>query len=184
MQINDLRKFITNAVFTIFAIAAFSSIGLASDDENKQAPELPPGCGTIQVQAGNKVSFHAYAVGVQIYRWNGAGWDFVAPSAKLFADSGFRGLVGDHYAGPTWESNSGSKVVARRVDGCTPNATAIPWLLLEAVTTDGPGIFAKTAFIQRVNTGGGLAPSTPGPFVGYEQKVPYIAEYYFYRADN
>lgn len=183
MQINDLRKFITNAVLTSFAIIALSSMGLAFD-ENKQAPELPPGCGTIQVQAGNKVSFHSYAVGVQIYRWNGASWDFVAPSAKLFADSGYRGLVGDHYAGPTWESNSGSKVVARRVDGCAPNTTAIPWLLLEAVTTDGPGIFAKTTYIQRVNTDGGLAPNTPGPYVGFEQKVPYVAEYYFYRTDN
>ena len=184
MQIIDLRKFITSTVLTSFALIVLSSTGIASDDENKQAPELPPGCGAILVQAGNKVSFHTYALGVQIYRWNGTSWDFVAPSAKLFADSGFRGSVGDHYAGPTWESNSGSKVVARRVDGCSPNTSAIPWLLLQAVTTDGKGIFANTTFIHRVNTVGGLAPAEPGIFVGVEQKVPYIAEYYFYRAEN
>ncbi len=184
MKINDLRKFIANAVVSGFAIVALSSIGLAVDDENKKGPELPPGCGAIQVQAGHKVSFHTYAVGVQIYRWNGASWDFVAPLAKLYVDSGFHGLVGDHYAGPTWESNSGSTVTARRVDGCSPDTTAIPWLLLEAVTTGGKGVFTKTTFIQRVTTAGGVAPSTPGAFVGVEQKVPYLAEYYFYRSEN
>jgi hypothetical protein len=68
MQIIDLRKFITSTVLTSFALIVLSSIGIASDDENKQAPELPPGCGAIQVQAGNKVSFHTYALG---YRYIG-----------------------------------------------------------------------------------------------------------------
>ena len=106
--------------------------------------------------------------------------------ANLYADSGFRGQVGTHYAGPTWESNSGSKVVARRVvnTGCTPDAKAIAWLLLETVTADGPGIFGDVTFIQRVNTTGGVAPAAPGTFVGEEARVPYTAEYFFYRAAN
>ena len=184
MQTNNLRKLITNGLITVLAIFVLSSFVTAQPGDEKRPPELPQGCGQIQVQAGNKVSFHTYALGVQIYRWNGTGWDFVAPSAKLFADRGFRGLVGEHYAGPTWESNSGSSVVARRVDGCTPDANSIPWLLLQAVTTSGPGIFSRTTFIQRTNTVGGTAPGTPGPFPGFEQQVPYVAEYYFYRADN
>ncbi len=185
MHINRLKTFITKAVAATCALITLSSFVLGNtDDEKQQGPELPPGCSQIQVQTGNKVSFHTYALGVQIYRWNGASWDFVAPSAKLFADSGYRGQVGDHYAGPTWESKSGSTVVARRVDGCSPEATAIPWLLLQTVTSNGPGIFAKTTFIQRVNTVGGLIPTVPGAFVGAEYKVPYVAEYYFYRAEN
>ena len=111
-------------------------------DDNRQ-PELPsPLCDSVQVEAGNKVSRHVYAIGVQIYRWNGTSWSFVAPEANLYADAGYNGKVGIHYAGPTWESNSGSYVRAARVPntGCTPDATAIPWLLLKTVSTDGPGI--------------------------------------------
>src|SRR5262249_41001413 len=42
----------------------------------------------LQVPAGNKVAFHAYAEGVQIYRWNGTSWTFVAPEAVLYANAG------------------------------------------------------------------------------------------------
>ena len=70
-----------------------------------------------------------------------------------------------------------------KVAGVTVDATAIPWLLLRAVSADGPGIFARTTYIQRVNTVGGLAPSTPGTAVGQEADVPYTAEYFFYRAE-
>src|SRR5262245_14480383 len=55
----------------------------------------------LQVPAGNKVVFHAYAEGVQIYRWDGTNWIFVAPEATLYADAGHHGVVGTHYAGPT-----------------------------------------------------------------------------------
>ena len=37
-------------------------------------------------------------------------------------------------------------------------------------------------FIQRVNTTGGIAPAAPGTTVGEEARVPYTAEYFFYRA--
>jgi hypothetical protein len=136
----------------------------------------------LQVRAGNKVAFHVYASGVQVYRWTGTNWAFVGPVANLFADHNYRGQVGTHYAGPTWESNSGSKVVARRLEGCSPDPSAIPWLLLETVSSDGPGIFNGVTYVQRVNTRGGLAPTTPGSFAGEEAKVPYTTEYYFYRA--
>jgi hypothetical protein len=39
-------------------------------------------------------------------------------------------------------------------------------------------------FIQRVNTIGGTAPAEAGLFVGDEARVPYTAEYYFYRAEE
>jgi hypothetical protein len=63
---------------------------------------------------------------------------------------------------------------------------AIPWLLLAAVpaSTEGPGIFADTTYIQRVNTSGGKAPSVTGNFVGQVARVPYTADYYFYRQSN
>jgi hypothetical protein len=136
----------------------------------------------LQVPAGNEVAYHTYAEGVQIYRWNGASWSFVGPEADLYANAGGNGLVGTHYAGPTWESNSGSKVVGTVLERCTPDATAIPWLLLKAVSNEGPGVFARITYIQRLNTVGGIAPTSAGNFMDEEARVPYSAEYYFYRA--
>jgi hypothetical protein len=181
MQIINIKNIIGLFVLLCAAGLTFVNAAQLSNAEDIQPPTLP--CTEVQVEAGNKVSFRAYAIGVQIYRWSGASWDFVAPEANLYADAGFRGKVGTHYAGPTWESNSGSQVVASRVNGCTPDSTAIPWLLLKKVSTDGPGIFSRVTFIQRVNTTGGLRPEIPGSIVGEEKRVPYTAEYYFYRAE-
>src|SRR6185436_17332625 len=121
-------------------------------------------------------------VGVQIYRWNGTAWVFVAPEAILYADAAHRAQVGTHFAtpnGPAWETTSGSRVVEQRVDGCTVDPTAIQWLLLRTIEEEGAGVFSGVSFVQRVNTAGGLAPSTPGAVVGEETRAPYTAEYFF-----
>jgi hypothetical protein len=130
------------------------------------------------------VVFHGYAIGVQIYKWNGTNWVFVAPSAILYGDPGYNGQVAIHYAGPTWESNSGSKVVGVRKTACTPDATAIPWLKLAAGSNSGHGVFSDVTFVQRLNTVGGIAPSTPGTAVGQIANVAYTAEYFFYGPDS
>jgi uncharacterized protein DUF3455 len=170
-------------MLTLFSVAlAYMPATQAADDI--EPPVLPALCGNLQVAAGNEVTFHVYARGVQIYRWDGSAWVFVAPSATLFADPDFNGQVGIHYAGPTWESNSGSKVKGGTPEKCFPDPTAIPWLLLPAVSTNGPGIFSSVTYIQRLNTTGGLAPSAPGLSIGASAEVPYTAEYYFYRAQD
>lgn len=137
-------------------------------------------CGKLDVSDSATLRFHAYARGVQIYRWTGAAWTFVAPRADLFADEGMHGQVATHFGGPTWMSNSGGSVVGTVSDRCTPDASAIPWLLLTA-KPDGPGVFHDTRFIQRLATVGGLAPTLPGRVVGDSVEVPYRAEYTFYR---
>ena len=154
--------------------------GDAATSADNRVPDLGS-CGNLEVEAGNKVAFVVYAEGVQIYRWDGASWVFAGPEAVLWADEGGHGVVGTHYAGPTWESVSGSTVRGTVVDRC-PSAGAIPWLLLEAVDPEGPGIFQRVTFIQRVNTEGGTAPTEAGSFVGEVARVPYTAEYVFYRA--
>lgn len=147
-------------------------------------PDLPAVCNEIRVEAGNQLAFHAYAIGVQIYRWNGAAWELKAPDANLYADRNYRGQVGIHYAGPKWESNSGSVVKASRLNGCDVDPThSIQWLLLRKDYTEGNGIFNGVTFIQRVNTSGGLKPTEPGMFTGEEKRIPYTAEYYFYRSE-
>lgn len=182
MKITNIKRIIGLAVlFSIAGLTLAFNLSVRADD-NIEPPELPPLCSNLQVPLENKVFFRAYASGVQIYRWNGASWGFVAPVANLYADENYRAEVGFHYAGPTWESSSGSKVVAARLTGCSPEpTTAIPWLLLHTVSTDGHGIFRQVTYIQRVNTAGGLAPTVHGSTVGEEKRVPYTAEYYFYR---
>ncbi|HKX84424.1 MAG TPA: DUF3455 domain-containing protein [Pyrinomonadaceae bacterium] len=179
----ELKKIIGLAALFSVAALVLATATTAFADEIAP-PTLPTGCERIQVEAGNEVAFRTYAIGVQIWKWNGTSWGFVAPEASLFADAGFHGKVGTHYAGPTWESNSGSKVVGARVDGCTPDASDIPWLLLRKVTTDGAGIFSDVTFIQRVNTNGGIAPTTPGTTIDQIERVPYTTEYYFYKAST
>lgn len=181
----------TKITFLIAAILlslmghASATLAVSLDDEN-QVPALPAGCEQLAVPAGHDVAYKVYAVGVQVYRWNGTSWGFVGPEATLSASSNFRGVVGSHYGGPTWESTSGSLVASSATTAipCTPDPTAIPWLRLTAITTSGPGIFEGVTFIQRVNTVGGLRPTTPGTSIGQEVKSPYTTEYYFYKATN
>jgi hypothetical protein len=145
-----------------------------------QQPDLGD-CGYLQAPAAANVAFHVYASGVQIYRWNGTGWGLVGPDAVLSADAGGHSAVGTHYVGPTWETNSGRKSVGTVIDRCTTDPNAVQWLSLSAKST-GPGVLNGVTFIQRVNTVGGKAPPAGGTFTGQEVRVPYSAEYFFYRA--
>ena len=181
-----------NRVIQLLALIALVTIGLqpaqANTFDNTNGPELPEQCSSIRVEEGHKLAFHVYARGVQVYKWNliTQKWDLLAPVASLFAEENYFGEVGTHYVGPTWESKSGSKIEGRRVQGtgCTPDPTAIAWLLLSKFRTEGNGIFSKVTFVQRVNTTGGLAPLEPGLIDGETKEIPYTAEYYFYRAEN
>jgi hypothetical protein len=154
------------------------------------APTAPTVPAALRVPASQTVSLEAMGKGVQIYACEPDktdptrfAWVFQQPEATLF-DSGGK-QVGKHYAGPTWESNDGSKVigaVTARDDG--PDATAIPWLLLTAKSTSGQGVFSATKSIQRLNTVGGKAPAEgcDRTSVGAVARVPYQATYYFYDA--
>jgi hypothetical protein len=180
----NIQTLLSRLATVVLAATTFASTTLATD---QRAPEVPT---TIAVEAGHRVSFHAYAEGVQIYICvqnptdpTKFSWVLKAPEAVLFDNDG--NVVGLHYGGPTWESNSGSVVVGVRVSGINMDPTAIDWLLLRAGDTDGPGIFNRTTFIHRVNTVGGRAPAvaTADDF-GKELRVPYTAEYFFYRVEH
>ena len=141
----------------------------------------------VQVPAGHKPFLLAHAVGVQIYTCTAASgtpkWQFVAPSADLYGENGKR--IGTHYAGPTWETNDGSRVKGARVDGVTVDPTAIQWLLLKA-TPEAPGEdrLGETTYIQRLATVGGLEPAAADcqtGTVGSERRIPYTADYRFWK---
>ncbi len=96
---------------------------------------------------------------------------------------------------PTWQSSVegsavwGSKLasVAAGTEASCPAAGAIPCLLLQAVANRaGPfdgGLFARTTFIQRLNTVGGSAPAGSCK-VGALALVQYTADYTFFRQER
>ena len=100
---------------------------------------------------------------------------------RLFADAGYTSVVGTHSFGPVWESVSGSKVAGAVLQKCVVDPNSVAWLLLAATPIEGAGVFQKVAFIQRINTAGGNAPSYSGS-LGEEARIPYTTEYLFYKA--
>jgi hypothetical protein len=138
---------------------------------------------------GETPILRASAKGDQIYvcraKADGSGfeWGLKAPDATLHDESGRQ--VATHYAGPTWQAEDGSKVVGQVAANVpAPGGQAIPWLLLKARSHEGSGRFAAVTHIQRLDTTGGLAPTTgcDAGHAGAEQRVPYTAVYAFYKA--
>jgi uncharacterized protein (TIGR03118 family) len=161
-------------------VLAGAPAAFAADSGDHRAPEVPL---DIAAPAGTKVAFHGFAVGFQIYTWDGVSWGNAVPSATLFDDQGH--VVATHFAGPSWQSRSGSVVVGAVVPPrVTVDEQSIPWLLLHATTNSGPGIFAHTPWIQRIHTAGGKAPAANGTVIGQVAEVPYTADYYFFREVN
>jgi hypothetical protein len=144
----------------------------------------------LRTPATEVLSLETEATGVQIYECNASKeeptrfeWIFKSPEADLFDKAGNK--IGKHYAGPTWESNDGSKVVGEvkaRDNGPDPNA--IPWLLLSAKSTSGTGVFSQVKSIQRLHTVGGRAPTEAcsQAQAGKVTRVEYKAAYNFYVA--
>lgn len=121
--------------------------------------------------------------------------------ATLFDDKGDQILT--HFLSPnpaegatpraTWQHSRDTSTVwgAAIASSSDPNFVApgsIPWLLLQIVGSEyGPASGDKmipTAFIQRVNTAGGIAPATGCSLptdIGKKAMVPYTTDYVFYR---
>lgn len=139
----------------------------------------------IKVPADYSPLLTVHAKGDQIYQCSlnkgEYSWQTLAPDAKLFDDQG--NVVGNHTAGPLWEYKEGSQVVGKvlkKIDMAP--GSAISWLLVEVVSHKGDGLFSNVSYINRINTHGGLAPSSgcDTNHLGVEKRVPYTADYVFY----
>ena len=172
-------------------------------------PEVPA---TLTVPEGNVVYLETRAYGTQNYICmptpTGAAWKFFGPQATLFiATPAFQQQIATHFLSanpaepglnrPTWQHSLDSSMVWGRL--YAPPSTdsnyvapgAIPWLLLEAAgTANGPNggsLLARTTYIHRVNTQGGIAPAsgcTDATQIGAVALVPYSTDYFFYRAER
>jgi hypothetical protein len=183
MSVSRLRP-----VSLALLITALSSEFVANAaTEPGTAPVVPE---NLKAPATQVLSLETHATGVQIYECSASKtdptrfeWVFKAPEADLFDGDGKK--IGKHYAGPTWESTDGSKVIGEvkaRDDG--PDAGAIPWLLLSSKSTSGKGAFSQILSIQRLSTVGGKAPAEGCAQAqsGKEARIAYKARYYFFAA--
>ena len=209
------RYSITSILLAAVAIMAFTvpSAGPAYAD-NSTPPAVPANiqvpAGNKLFFVGHATGTQNY-----ICVPSGAGVRFVlfTPQATLFDDNGDQRTT--HYFSPnpselnsdpkvlsnyviraTWEdSKDSSQVWGKVIPGNSttdPNFVepgAIPWLLVTiAGHQDGPtggDRLSRTTFIQRVNTHGGVAPSSgcsASSDLGNMAFVPYTTDYYFYKS--
>jgi hypothetical protein len=176
------------------SVEAVDPVENASEALSSQAPPEVPAI--LAVPEGNKLAFSADASGTQNYicaakkddagNVIGYGWTLQAPEATLYGRHGRK--IGSHFAGPTWQANDGSTVVGTRLQGVNLDPSAIDWLLLQAKSNTGCGLMSKVSYVQRLETVGGLAPTTgcDAAAAAVDPQVPvkveYTATYYFYEA--
>jgi len=167
----------------------FLAIAAAIPCAHAAVPE-PQGIGSgLRAPAGEQPEFVLKAEGVQVYACQprtddpkAFEWAFVGPQATLRENGK---VVGRHAAGPIWEStNDKSSVKGSARSGQDAGAGNIPWLLLAGTPSQGSGKFAGVTSILRVATKGGVEPAGGGCNAsksGKEERVPYTADYYFYK---
>lgn len=130
----------------------------------------------IDVPPHFRLLLRAVGSGDQIYDCVVGGWVLKAPDAKLLDQEG--SVIGQHSVGPTWQLNDGSYVKGKAVaEQVAPDATGVPWLLLESV--GGTGRLGAVRFIQRTETFGGRAPDGSCSQDAI-RRVSYTATYSFY----
>ena len=104
MRYRKIERVVALVLLLVVVGLAPASIQTARASSLDNSPGLPAGCESLVIDEGNVLAFRVYALGVQVYSWNGTSWSFVEPVATLFADARYNGEVGTHYVGPTWES--------------------------------------------------------------------------------
>jgi Protein of unknown function (DUF3455) len=196
-----------NRLLSISALAA--AFAYAASGQALTTPNVPA---NLRVPSGHTAFLKGTAAGTQNYMClpsgSGLAWKFLAPQATVFLT--FRWLGGPasqqittHFLSPnpqeagtpraTWQSSLDTstvwaKKIAESSDPAYVAGDAIPWFLLQAVGTQrgpmGGTTLARTTYIQRVNTSGGVAPDGGCTEAGAMQFVPYEAEYIFYQAET
>ena len=186
------------SLFASGVLAVALTLPVAVSAQNGGRITLPEVPDSFAVPEGNVPFLQTRAYGTQQYICLPTGWKQFSPQATLYPQNA-PVQVATHFLSinpedglprPTWQDSDDGSAVWGKVYGqpLTDPAYvapgAIPWLLLEAAGTAvgpiGGEVFAKTTYIHRVNTQGGVAPAGACT-VGAVALVPYSADYYFYR---
>jgi hypothetical protein len=175
-----------------------------------QSVTPPPVPANIEVPAGNEAFLLGRGVGTQNYICQPSAsigrvaWTLFTPQATLSGDQGEQ--LTSHFFSPnpfefsanpfangavraTWVSSQDSSTVwAKAIASSSVTPDAIAWVLLQVVGArvgpTGGDTLSRATFVQRLNTLGGLAPSTgcdQPTDIGHQAFVPYTADYFFYR---
>jgi Protein of unknown function (DUF3455) len=177
---------------------AISGCSGTATKNDTMAPKMSPAYSqaslpeAIKVPAGHSVVLETVGVGTITYQCrakaNMAGqfeWVFVGPDAVLNSRAGKS--LGKYYGPPaTWESADGSKVTGAQVAISPAPSGNIPLQLVKANSAMGEGAMKGISFIQRVQTKGGVAPSSvcDAKTVDSKQIVNYRSDYIFYKPAN
>jgi hypothetical protein len=202
LENHTARRILLNACAVVLGVAFGLSLPEAARADHVTPPRVPS---AIHVPAGAKAFLEGHAVGTQNYiclpSASAFAWTFFGPQATLFKDNG--GQIITHFLSPnpdengtaraTWQHSKDTSTIwavaiALSSDLRFVAPGAIPWLLLRVVG-DQPGPsgsdqLLETTHIHRLNTSGGVAPSTGcsrAADVGTKALVYYTADYVFYK---
>ena len=187
------------AVLCVLLMTPAMSRPQAAGPNRVIAPEVPT---TIEVPDGHIPFLVAHAVGTQGYFCVSSGassaWIPFGPQATLFNEE--LEQVMTHFLSPnpdqagalraTWQDSRDTSAIWAGVAVPSSDANyvapgAIPWLRLTVVGQEagprGGDRLTRATYIHRVNTIGGIAPTTPCNEMERRALVPYEADYYFYR---
>ena len=199
---------------SIVLLTSFVAASARAQTSTGDSITPPPVPDDIKVPEGNVVFLVGHATGTQNYSClpcdpskpgcaNGVAFALFTPQATLF--NGQVEQITTHFFSPnpfekgviraTWQHSLDTSTVWGRVDGSSTDPRfvrpgSIAWLLVnvkDVGTLAGPtggDILTKTTFIQRLNTAGGVAPSSgcsSQADIGRPAFVPYKADYFFYR---
>ncbi|MFF3576690.1 DUF3455 domain-containing protein [Streptomyces mirabilis] len=179
-------KFAKRLVLTTTALAAVTAGTLFSATVGQAAASQPARTGVdapaaLKVPDGNRLTGVFSAAGVQTYTCADGAWKLLEPAATLWAknDRAHRPLA-LHSRGPVWVSTVDGSAVNAAAIANSPKTGTIPELLLQSTATRGTGVFAGVSYVQRLDTHGGVAPTTA--CTGTDQiSVRYSATYAFYK---
>ncbi len=190
------------ACATALAVAFTVALPQPARANSVTPPRVPP---ELQVPAGNTAFLEGHGVGTQNYiclpTATGFAFTLFTPEATLLSDDAEQ--ITTHFFGPNpaengtirvaWQHSRDTSTVWAKLfhDPVTVAKDAIPWLVLETAGVQagptGGDTLTATTFIQRVNTRGGLAPSTGCSSladVGAKAFIHYTADYFFYKRDD
>ena len=187
----------------LITIGALATMAMASGAE-AQTVTPPPVPATIQLPEPARAFLLGRGVGTQNYECQPVqslgrvNWVLFTPQATLFDD--LKDQLITHFFSPnpqednlpirvTWQDSKDTSIVwGKVIASATVDPNAIAWLTVQATGTQvgpfGGTTLSDTTFIQRLNTVGGLAPTTGCEVptdIGRKRFVPYTADYFFFK---
>lgn len=124
-------------------------------------PQVPA---ALAPPAGNELHAVLKARGVQVFECKRSTWQPLEAAASLtgVTMSPVRKVTAVHFRGPAWVSDQDGSMV-QGLDPLTtpaPDPANAPQQLYQATANRGGGLFGAVTWIQRIDTHGGVAPST------------------------